>query len=64
MTQFTQKEEMRMKKNLERMANATFRSLDNLDVLGILGGTSTSHTIQQTLIHGEPVEFIADIKDD
>ena len=63
-TQFTQKEEMSMKKNLERISGATFRSLDNLELLGTVGGSSTSHTVQQTFINGQPVEFIADVRID
>jgi len=53
-----------MKKKLERISGATFRSLDNLELLGTVGRSSTSHTVQQTFINGQPLEFIADIRID
>ena len=64
MTQITQKEKIRMKQKLERIDNSTFTALDNFEELGVPGGFSTSHTIQQTLINGQPVEFLADIRID
>lgn len=53
-----------MKQKLERIDNSTFTALDNFEELGVPGGFSTSHTIQQTLINGQPVEFLADIRID
>ncbi|HKV42503.1 MAG TPA: hypothetical protein VJX67_25100 [Blastocatellia bacterium] len=53
-----------MKKKLERIDDTKFRSLDNVETLGAVGGATFTNSHIQTLFHGEPTDLILDLRID